>query len=123
MGQNDRWARMSDAELCEYLIHTEEEYGVRIRVSINPLARRSGKSSHAVVASAYYPSGKRILEMESTQCLFPGGTSKTITGAAFYVATQLVQEIDAWAVRKKREEEQWEPGELSPLEQYIAGSF
>lgn len=123
MSGNDRYSRMSDGELCEYLSSVESEYGIRVRVSLNPLAKRSGKSSHAVVATAYHPTGKRVLELESTQCLFPGGTSKTFTGAAFYVATQLVQAVDEWAHRKRREEEVWEPGRLTPLEQYIANSF
>lgn len=122
MGQDDRWGKMGDAELCAYLKEVEDEYGVRIRVSLNPLARASGKSSHAVVATAYYPTGKRIPELEGTQCLYPGGTSKTFAGAAFYITTQLVQEVDAWAARKKREEETWEPGVLTPLEEYIARS-
>lgn len=123
MGQTDRWGKMSDAELCSYLKEVEDEYGVRIRCALVPLSRPSGKSTHAVTATAYQLTGRRISELEATQCLFPGGTSRTFAGAAFYVVTQLVQAIDEWSVRKKREEEQWEPGSLTPLEDYIAKSF
>lgn len=114
---------MSDVDLCGYLLSIEEEYGVRVRASLVPLARASGKSTHAITAVAYSTAGKRIHELESTQCLFPGGTSKTFAGAAFYAATQLVQAIDEWYARTRREAEQWEPGELTALESYIAGDF
>jgi len=123
MAGNDRYAAMSDKELCDYLCSVEDEYGVRVRVALVPLSKRSGKSSHAITATAYDLAGKRVAELEREQCLFPGGTSRSITGAAFYVATQLVQAIDTWSARKAREEESWEPGRLTPLEEYIAGSF
>lgn len=123
MPMNDARAGLTDADLCRYLTEVQETYGLRIRVALVPLARASGKSTHAVTATAYYPSGKRVSELESTQCLFPGGTSKTFAGASFYVATQLAETIDEWSARKRREEEQWEPGALTPLEQYIANSF
>lgn len=123
MGREGKTSHMDDKGLCEYLCEVEHEYGVRIRIALVPLSKSTGKSTHAVTATAYGPSGKRIVELESTQCLFPGSTSRTFAGAAFYVATQLVQEIDAWSVRKRREEEQWEPGRLTPLEEYIAGQF
>lgn len=123
MTRTDRTNHMTDAALCEYLVEIEEEYGVRIRCALVPLSKRSGKSSHAVTATAYNLSGKRIPELDITQCYFPGGTSKTFAGAAFYVATQLVQTVDTWFHAKRREEEQWEPGSLTPLEMYIANSF
>lgn len=123
MAGSDRYAQFSDRDLCEHLAQVEETYGVRVRVALVPLSKRSGKSSHAVTATAYHPNGKRIAELEATQCYFPGNTSKTFAGAAFYVCNQLEQEIDSWQARKRRETEQWEPGELTPLEQYIAGSF
>jgi len=114
---------LSDRDLTVYLKEVEEEYGVRIRCALVPLSRPSGKSTHAVTATAYNLAGRRVVELEATQCLFPGGTSRTFAGAAFYVTTQLVQAIDEWAARERREEEQWEPGTLTPLEQYIAGSY
>lgn len=114
---------LDDKALCEYLVEVEEEYGVRIRCELVPLSRSSGKSTHAVTASAYNQDGKRIHELGRTQCLYPGSTSRTFAGAAFYVTTQLVQAIDTWAHSKAREEEQWQPGELTPLEAYIAGSY
>lgn len=123
MTRNDRTNHMTDQALCEYLSEVEDEYGVRIRVALVPLSKRNGKSSHAVTANAYDLRGKRIHELDGTQCYFPGGTSKTFAGAAFYVVTQLVQAIDTWFHQKRREEEQWEPGSLTPLEMYIANSF
>ena len=123
MAKDTRTAHMTDAELCCYLETIEEQYGVRVRVALVPLARASGKSSHAVTATAYNQAGKRIHELEATQCYFPGNTSRTFAGAAFYVCTQLVQEVDTWAAREEREREQWEEGRLTPLEQYIAGSY
>ena len=123
MRSQDAYKSLSDGDLCEYLKKVGDEYGVRIRVSLIPLARSSGKSSHAVLAAAYYTTGKRIHDVASEQCLFPGDTSKTFAGAAFYVATQLVQTLDTWYYRKKREEEQREGWTGSPLEDYIAGSF
>lgn len=123
MAGSDRYASFSDKDLCEHLKEVEDTYGLRIRVALVPLSKGSGKSTHAVTATAYHPNGKRVSELESTQCYFPGNTSKTFAGAAFYVCNQLEGIIDEWQARRRREEEQWEPGELTPLEQYIAGSF
>lgn len=123
MGNKNANGFMSDKDLCDYLSDVEGQYGVRVRIALVPLARATGKSTHAVTATAYRADGKRIHELESTQCYFPGGTSRTFAGAAFYVTTQLVQEIDTWSAREERERQQWEEGELTPLEKYIAGSF
>jgi|SRR5215207_5821132 len=123
MAKDARTSHMDDAGLCSYLSEVEEEYGVRIRVALVPLARATGKSTHAVTATAYSKAGKRIHGLESTQCYFPGNTSRTFAGAAFYVSVQLVEAVDEWSVKERREREQWEGGVLTPLEQYIAGSF
>ena len=123
MAKLNKTEHMTDKDLCAYLVSIEEEYGVRIRVQLVPRPKARGGSSHAVMATAYFPTGKRIPDLESTQCYFPGDTSRTFAGAAFYVATQLVQEVDTWAARRAREEEAFEQYVLTPLEQYIAGSF
>lgn len=117
-----RYDTLTDEDLCRYLTQTEGEYPVRIRVSVVPLARASGRSTHVVTARAYGRDGRPIMALDTEQVLFPGATSRTIAGAAFHVASKLVQEIDTWYAQKRREEELKEPERLSPLEEYIAGT-
>jgi len=113
----------TDLDVLGYALEVGGEYGVRIRLSINPLPRPSGDSTHAVIARAYWPNGKAIAEVEHEQCYFPGGTSKTVNGCYLYLLHRLSGTLDEWYARKRRAEETWEPGELTPLDQYIAGSF
>lgn len=113
----------TDADMLSFAKEVEDEYGYRLRISINPLPRPSGKSTHAIVIAAYTASGKRVADMDTEQCYFPGGTSKTLAGACLYLLQRMAGIIDEYAARKKREEEQWEEGVLTPLEQYIANSF
>lgn len=119
---NDR-PQTSDMDVLTYAEQIGDEYGCRVRLSVVPLSRPSGKSTHAVEVRAYTLQGRVLAEVEREQCLFPGGTSKTIHGAWVYLLGRLAGTLDEYAARKRREEEQWEPGVLTPLEQYIAGNF
>lgn len=111
------------ADVLAHTAQLEDEYAVRIRLSVVPLSRKSGKSTHALEARAYTLQGKPVTAVDRTQCLWPGGTAKTHEGAFMYILTQLGSALDEWFVRRRREEEQWQPGELTPLEEYIAGSY
>ena len=113
---------LTDRDLCEYLHQVEGEYPVRVRVSLVPLARKSGSSTHAITARAYNSAGRPIMDLEVEQVLFPGATSRTFAGAAFYACTALVSRIDEWHAQELRRTEQMEPGRLTPLEEYIAKS-
>jgi hypothetical protein len=113
----------TDADMLEYALEVGDTYNVRLKVEVMPLSRPSGKSTHAVCVRAYTRQGKPIGEIEREQCYFPGGTSRTFAGAAIYLLTRMAGVLDEWSVRKQREQEQWEPGTLTPLEEYIAGSF
>lgn len=119
---NDR-PQTTDMDVLTYAEQVGEQYGVRVRLAVVPLARTSGKSTHAIEVRAYQLDGKVYSGVEREQALFPGGTSKTIHGAWVYLIGRLAGALDEQQARARREEEQWEPGRLTPLEEYIAGTF
>ena len=119
---NDR-PQTNDMDVLTYAQQVEETYGVRVRLSVVPLSNPSGKSTHAVEVRAYTLRGKVYAGVDREQALFPGGTSKTIHGAWVYLIGRLAGALDEQQARARREEESWEPGALTPLEEYIAGSF
>jgi hypothetical protein len=114
---------VSFRDVLLYSAEVEETYNVRIRLSTIPLSKKSGKSTHAIEVRAYTLQGRPVTGVEREQCLWPGGTARTREGAEVYLLTRLASALDEWSVREQRERETWEAGQLTPLEEYIAGSF
>lgn len=119
-GQNQR-AGFKD--VLQYAMEIGDTYGVRIRLSVIPLSRRSGQSTHAITATAYSAAGRRLAEVESEQALWPSKNRSTREGTEIYLLTRLASTLDEWFYRKQRETEQWEAGRLSSLEEYIANTI
>lgn len=119
-GQN---VRAGFKDVLAYAVEISDTYGVRIRLSCVPLSRKSGIATHAILVTAYSTSGRRIPEVEAEQALWPSKNRATREGAEIYLLTRLASALDEWFYRKQRETEQWEAGRLTPLEQYLAGSY
>lgn len=120
----DRYrSAMTFKEVLSYAAEIEELYDVRIRFGCYTLARAGSGATHAITVTAHHRNGKKVVEVDQEQALWPGGTSKTREGAEIYLLTRLASALDEWRSQEKREEEQAAPLELTPLENYIKGSF
>lgn len=84
----------------------EKEYGVRIRLSVVPLSRASGRATHALLVTPYTPAGKRLHEVDAQQMLWPSKTIRNENAAFMRMVHVLAGELDTWAVSRRRQEEQ-----------------
>lgn len=100
----------------------EDAHGVRIRHSIVPLPGRGRTQDRAVLVTPYARNGRKLADVAGEQLLWPSVAHKTFEGALVYLLHRLDAALDEWEAQRMKDLSQLDPGALTPLEEYIAGS-
>lgn len=105
--------------LCSQL---EKQYGIRVKLSIVPFPEARGKATHAVLATPYKPSGRVLKEVPAEQHLWPSAGHRNVFSLWVKLLYDLMESLDEYAARKRREEEAQSTPALLPIEEYISAS-
>jgi hypothetical protein len=123
MGKEWKSAGMTESDVLLLLKQIEDDYAIKVRITIVPRPGSGYKQGCIVLVTPYDRSGRKMADIQAEQHLYPSSGHKSLVALEVYLLHRLIGVIDEHEHQAAREAQATEPERMTPLEQYIAKSF